>query len=75
MVKNKLQSQCGQEMVQLLEQISLENKEAVEQGLPSDLLSKANLSKAAQRNFDRLAQILLLTGSGPRADFVAEIEN
>ena len=30
MVKNNLQERCGQEMIQVLEQISLENKESAE---------------------------------------------
>ena len=75
MVKNSLQEQCGQEMIQLLEQISLENKESSEQNFPIKMFSKENLSRGAQRNFDNLMKILSKIDSGPRPNFVEEIEN
>ena len=74
MTKNKLQTACGQEMIQLLEQISLENREAIDLNIPAAVLSKASLSKGAQRNFDRLMQVFQLTKCGPRKDFVAELD-
>jgi len=49
MAKNRLQNKCDNEMVLLLEQISLENREAVDQNFSRETLSKKDLSKGAQR--------------------------
>ena len=74
MVKNQLQDKCGQEVIQILEQNSLENRESNGKNFPLEVLSKANLSKGAQRNFEKLMQVFQKTQTGPRADFVSEIE-
>ena len=58
----------------MLEQISLENRETAERHFPPTVISKANLSKGTQRTFDNLIKVFQRTQTGPRADFVSEIE-
>ena len=65
MVKNQLQNKCGAEMIQLLEQMSLENQQAVSCNFPLDIFSRANLSLGAQRNFDRIMQVFKRTKTSP----------
>lgn len=75
MVKNQMQTKCGQEMTQVLEQISLENREAVENSFPLDVLSRANLSKGAQRTFDNILEIFRLMKMGPQVEYRLELES
>jgi len=65
MMKNQLQNQFGAEMIQLLEQMSLENQQAIVCNFPLNVLSKKNLSLGAQRNFDRLIKIFQTTKTAP----------
>ena len=60
-------------MSTLLEQISLENREAIDQNFSNDVMSKASLSRGAQRQVDTLCNIFKKTGSGPRENFQGEI--
>lgn len=57
MAKNKLQTKCDTEMVQLLEQMSLDNREAIDQNFSKDVLSRDNLSLGAQRQLETLLKV------------------
>ena len=61
-------------MVQLLEQLSLDNRQKIDQNFTQGVLSKENLSLGAQRQLENLCQIFQRTGSGPRNDFLSEIQ-
>ena len=75
MVKNQMQERCGKEMIQLLEQISLENQHGVQNTFPLNVLSRASLSKGAQRNFDQMMEILKVMKVGPQAEFLLELQS
>ena len=57
MAKNKLQTKCDTEMVQLFEQMSLDNREAIDQNFSKDVLSRDNLSLGAQRQLETLLKV------------------
>ena len=74
MVKNNLQTECWQEMIQTVEQIALDNKMSAQLNFPLEVLSKSNLSAGAQRNFDNLMRIFKRTETGAKPNFAGQIE-
>ena len=58
MIKNKMQTEFTKEMVQVLEQNSMESQQTSQSYFPLELLSKQNLSMGARRNFDQLVEVM-----------------
>ena len=73
MVKSQLQESCAQEMVEVLQKISLENEQSSRMNIPLELLNKASLSEAAQRDLASVSKLLQLTKTVPRPKFHIEL--
>ena len=58
MVKSQLQEKCTQEMMEVLQKISLENEQSSRMNIPLELLNKASLSEAAQRDLASVSKLL-----------------
>ena len=66
MIKNKMQTEFTKEMVQVLEQGSMESQQTSQSYFPLELLNKQHLSKGAQRNFDQLVEVMQTMKVGPK---------
>ena len=73
MVKSQLQEKCTQEMIEVLQKISLENEQSSRMNIPLELLNKASLSEVAQRDLASVSKLLQLTKTAPRPKFNVEL--